>query len=334
MSGPLSPTMTPNAPSAIARTAAPPNRSASSRSYVVGEPPRWRWPSTSVRVSLPDLARDTAEPVHRADAPTLDQLDGAVARPCALRHHHDAEAPACRLSRPDLLAHLLDVEGDFRQQDHVGAAREPAVERDPAGVTAHQLHHDHAVVALRSGVHLVERLGRRAHRAVEAEAALGAAHVVVDRLGHADDGEALAPELVRDLEAAVAADGHQRVEAARLEGGDQIVRAIDLRFVPVVIPGDVAKGIPAVGGTEDGTAQVGDAADLGRTQRDHAVEGEQPLVAPLDAVAAPAAGVGREHHRADDGVQSWSVTSARGYRDTHRRSQTPFAVPRPSSLRA
>jgi hypothetical protein len=60
--GPFSPTMTPKTSAAMARTAAAPNRSASSRSYVVGEPPRCTWPSTSVRTSLPvriSMARAT-----------------------------------------------------------------------------------------------------------------------------------------------------------------------------------------------------------------------------------------------------------------------------------
>ena len=72
------------------------------------------------------------------------------------------------------------------------------------------------------------------------------------------------PELVGDLEAAVAADGDEGVEAAGLEGGHQIVRPVDLHLVAVLVPADAAEGIAAVGGAEDGAAQVGDAADFGR----------------------------------------------------------------------
>ena len=57
---------------------------------------------------------------------------------------------------------------------------------------------------------------------------------------------------------------------------------------PSVVPDDVAEGIAAVGGAEDGAAEVGDPADLRGAQRHDAVEGEQSLVAPLDPVAPPA----------------------------------------------
>ena len=91
-------------------------------------------------------------------------------------------------------------------------------------------YHNHAIVALRRGMQPVERLGRGAHRGVEPEAPLGPADVVVDRLRHADDRHALAPELMRDLEAAVAADGNQRVEPAGLERGDEVIGAVGLEL--------------------------------------------------------------------------------------------------------
>ena len=105
----------------------------------------------------------------------------------------------------------------------------PLYRADPPRVPPHQLHDHHPVVALRRRVQLVDRLGGGADGGVESERALGAAHVVVDRLGHADDGQPLPPELVRDLQAAVAADRDQRVEAARLECRDEVVRAVDAR---------------------------------------------------------------------------------------------------------
>ena len=264
------------------------------------------------------LAGDPSEPIYRADPAALDQLDVAAAGPGTLGHHHDAEAPARRFPRADLRAHLLDVEGDLGDQDHVGAAREAAVQGDPAGVAAHQLHHHDPVVTLRRGVHLVQRLRRGAHGAVEAEGALGAAHVVVDRLRYADYRKPFAPELVGDLKAAVPADGDEGVEAAGLEGGHQIVRPVDLHLVAVLVPADVAEGIAAVGGAEDGAAQVGDAANFGRAQRNDAVEGEQALVASLDAVGPPATMMGGQHDGADDRVEARCVAPTGGDRNPHR----------------
>ncbi len=50
---PRSATIAPNAPSATARIACTPKRVASTRSNAVGVPPRWMWPSTATRASLP-----------------------------------------------------------------------------------------------------------------------------------------------------------------------------------------------------------------------------------------------------------------------------------------
>ena len=115
----------------------------------------------------------------------------------------------CVMRRAD----LLDVERLLGHEDHVGAAREPRVRRDPAGVPTHHLHDHHAVVALRGRVQAVDRVGRDLHRGVEAEREVGRREVVVDRLRDADDVHALAGQLVRDAERVLAADRDHRVDA-------------------------------------------------------------------------------------------------------------------------
>jgi hypothetical protein len=319
MSWPLSPTITPKAPSAIARTAAEPKRSAA---LDVTEDKRPRLLPGAMLDVARHLAGDPAEPVHRAYPAPLHQLHRAVLGPRPLGHDDDAEVAPRRLPAPDLVADLLHVERNFRDQDDVGAAGEPAVECDPAGVTTHDLRHHHALVAFGRRVQPVERLGRRAHRRIEAERPLGAADVVVDRLGHAHHGEALAPQLVRDLETAVAAYGDERVESAGLKRGDQIVRAIGLVLPAIRILHDVAEGIAAVRGAENGPAEMGDAADRRGIQRDDAVEAEQSLVPALNTVAPPATAVGGQDHGADDGVQSGGVSTPGRDGDPHRSRRT------------
>ena len=90
----------------------------------------------------------------------------------------------------DVAGDLVDVELPLRQQDHVGATGEAGVQRDPAGVPAHHLDHQRAVVRLGGGVQPVDRLHRDVDRGVEAEGVVGRAEVVVDRLRHADDVDA------------------------------------------------------------------------------------------------------------------------------------------------
>jgi hypothetical protein len=98
---------------------------------------------------------------------------------------------------------------------------------------------------------------------------------------------------------------------------DQVVRAVALVFLALVVPGDVAKGIAAVGRPEDGAAQVGDAADLGWPEGDDAVGRQQPFIPPLDPVGLPSPPVGRQHHGPDDGVQARRVAAAGGDGDAH-----------------
>ena len=123
--------MVPKAPSATARTAAAPKRRPSRRSNVVGEPPRWRWPEDHgahfllhpLRDRLRNPVADSTQPVHGAGAAPLDERDLAPDRLGALGHDDDAEAAAALIALPDLGTHLLDVEGDLGNEDHIGANR-------------------------------------------------------------------------------------------------------------------------------------------------------------------------------------------------------------------
>ncbi len=191
------------------------------------------------------------------------------------------------------------------------------MQRDPPCVAPHQLHHHHPVVALSGGMQLVDRLGGGGDRAVEAEGDQRAGHVVVDGLRHADHRQALGPEIVGDPEAAVAADGHERVEAARAEGGDEVIGAVHLGHRAVRLRGGPAEGIAAVGGPEDGAAEVGDAADGGGVEGHDAVVAQQPAEPATDPVALPAALVRGQHDGPDDGVEPRGVAAARGNCDPH-----------------
>ena len=100
-------------------------------------------------------------------------------------------------ARPAPLDRRGDVVVDDRllgDEDVVGAARDPAHQRDPARVAAHRLDDDDPAVRLGRRVAAVDRLGRDVHGRVEAERVVGAVEVVVDRLRDADDRQALLGE--------------------------------------------------------------------------------------------------------------------------------------------
>ena len=136
----------------------------------------------------------------------------------ALGDDDDRRVAACWKRRLDPAGDLVDVERLLGDQDDVGAAGHAGVQRDPAGVPAHDLDDQRAVVRLGGRVQPVDRLGRDVHRGVEAEGVVGGAEVVVDRLRHADDLHAVVVQLRRDAEGVLAADRDQRVDARARRG--------------------------------------------------------------------------------------------------------------------
>ena len=110
MSGGANATIVPNSPRCTSSTALPPNRVASTRSKLVGAPPRCRWPSTTDRVSFPvsprerlaHLRADAAEPLGGAPVRRLDQRQRAALRKRAFGDDDDAElrAPLVALAQP------------------------------------------------------------------------------------------------------------------------------------------------------------------------------------------------------------------------------------------
>ena len=163
-------------------------------------PPRWTWPRTTARVSNPvrcSISTSSRCPIPpRRTWPNSSVLAaGHLHRPLlrqrALGDDDDREEAPARVAAPDQLADLVDVERPLGDQDHVAAAGDPRVERDPAGVAAHHLDHHHPVVGLGRRVQAVDRLGRDLQRGVEAEGDVGGADVVVDRLRHPEHVDAV-----------------------------------------------------------------------------------------------------------------------------------------------
>src|SRR4029077_9389031 len=98
-------------------------------------------------------------------------------------------------------------------------------DRDPAGVASHDLDHHDAVMRRRGGVQAVESLGDDAHGAVEADAVLGDAEVVVHGLGDTDHRAAVEGEARGHAQGVVPTDGHEGVDARVIDGGAHAVEA-------------------------------------------------------------------------------------------------------------
>ena len=259
--------------------------------------------------------------------------EGVGRRPLGRRHspfrhgalgHHDDWRIVALEAPDDVVAHLVQVKLDLGDQDHVGPAGEPGVERDPAGVPSHHLADQRPLVALGGRMEAVDRGHRDVDRRVEAEGVVGGGEVVVDRLRNADYLDSPVEQLGRSAEGVLAADCDQAIDTI----GFQVLRD---RLRPAVLLERIGPGR-----AEDRPAARQDPADLRDAERPAVVlEGAAPAVAIADELMPvlphPLANDGADH-----GVQTWAVTSSGENAYPHQAINLPgraagpeISVPRP-----
>ena len=241
-------------------------------------------------------------------------LHRAFHRDRALGDHDDREIGAALVAALDAIADLFDVERLLGHQDHVGAARETGVRRDPTRVTPHHLHDHDPVVALRGRVQAVDGVGGDLHRGVEPEGEVGGRQVVVDRLRHAHHLHAVAREPVRHTERVLAADRDHRADTV----------AGERRLHPL---GTVV-GVVRVGArrAENGAAAREEPARrLERQGHRLTLDQPAPTVPVTDELVPLLVAL------ADDGpdhrVEAGAVTPAREHADTHRTPKPEVSCP-------
>src|SRR5690606_6405004 len=123
---------------------------------------------------------------------------------------------------------LVDVERGLGGEDDLRSPGDPGLDGDPPGLPAHELDDHDPVVALRSGVDPVDRLGGDVHGRVEADGAVGAGDVVADRLGDGGARHTGLRDRARRVEGAVTADADQAVDPLRLQRGvDRLQAALN-----------------------------------------------------------------------------------------------------------
>src|SRR5581483_11212785 len=223
----------------------------------------------------------------------------------AFGHHHDAEVAPARVTAAQALGDLFDVKGALGNQDDVGAAGDPAVHGDPAGVAAHDLHHDDPVVGLGGGVHTVNGFGGDADGGGEAEAEVGAAEIVVNGLGNADYLGSALVQTHGDRLRVVAADG------------DEGVNFVAAQVLHAALQAAFALGRVGARGAQDGAAARQDAGHRLQVER-HGLVFHHP--APAFHEADELVAVVEDAFANDgsyDGVQPGAVAAAGENSDLH-----------------
>src|SRR5208282_2320158 len=105
-----------------------------------------------------------------------------IGKLCAFGRDNDAEISSARVALPDQFGNLINIEWNFRDQDYIGAAGDPAIGRDPARGSAHHFYHDHTIVRLCRRMDTIDGFGCDIDRRVEAKGEVGAGQIIVDRL--------------------------------------------------------------------------------------------------------------------------------------------------------
>ena len=130
----------------------------------------------------------------------------AAALECAFGNDDNAETFTQAFASHDGVRDLSWIVRNFGNEDDVRAARNSGVDGNPSGVSAHDLDHDHAPVALRGRVEFVKSIAGGVHGSVEAERDDGPGNIVIDRLGDANERYTLLVKFLRDGERSIAAD--------------------------------------------------------------------------------------------------------------------------------
>src|SRR5690606_4217199 len=245
---------------------------------------------------------------HRANLVARDLLDGPLEVPGAagvgaLGDDDYRRGLAALLGRCDQLRDLVRRHRLLGDQDRLGAAGDAHVQRDVAGVPAHDLDEEEPVVAGGGVAQAVDGFERDVDRGVEADRDVGAEDVVVDGAGDADDGHAvLLRQGQRPAEAAVAADHDQALDAAAPQHGGGLRPA---RRVEELLGARRA---------EDRAAALDDVRDVPGVQLDDVVL-DEALVPAVDARDAGAVVDRRADDGADGGVHAGRVAPAGEYGD-------------------
>jgi hypothetical protein len=223
---------------------------------------------------------------------------------------NDAEVLAAEFAGANGVTNSLDTEGDFGNEDDVGATGDSGVESDPASVAAHEFDEHDAVVAFGGGVETVDGLGGDDQCSVKTESDFGGVEIVINGFGDADDVDASTREIAGDVLGAVTADDDHGFNAKAASVIHTKIGIVVNDFL-AIFGRYVGKGIATIGGAEDGAATRKNTADgflrhfLCAFRPDEAIE---PVADPDHTHVVFIDGGANDG--ADDGIETWCVAAA------------------------
>jgi hypothetical protein len=195
----------------------------------------------------------------------------------------------------ELFDEVFDMGGRLGHQYGLGTAGDAGTHGDEAGIFAHDLDKEEAVVGIGRVADLVDHLHDAVDGGVVADGEIGADEVVVDGAGQADEGDV--EFFVEDLaacECAIATYGNDGINAVLLQIGKGLLAAF------------FGEEILAAGGFENGASALHDAADIVGLQFAEFVL-YHALKTTDDAEDTDVVALGGAHHGTDAGVHAGRV---------------------------
>ena len=86
-----------------------------------------------------------------------------VDRNCTLSAGNDGESAPPATSEFEHFSHFSNIVGDLGDQNDISAATDAGMERQPAGIPAHELHHKDPPVRAGCGVKVIDDVGGNVH---------------------------------------------------------------------------------------------------------------------------------------------------------------------------
>ena len=182
-------------------------------------------------------------------------------------------------------------------EDRMGTRGHSGVQRDPAGIAAHDLR-DHApVVGLPGGPQPVNGFSGCLDGGIKPKRIVRGTKIVIDRLGNPDHVDALVAQLLSRGQCSLAADG------------DQPHQAVAPQAVPYRIGSAARKRIGA-GCPKDGPAEPGYSADTAPGQGNHILFQDSPPAITETHESITVDNLTAQHCPADDCVDAGAVPAA------------------------
>src|SRR5690606_3473699 len=190
---------------------------------------KYRFPDLGITADRFELIRqlvgDATEPLMLRSffsGTDLRRPDGM----CTFGDYYVHEALSLNIAPFDLLEYLSNVIRDFRDQADLSAARDGGMQGNPAGVTPHDFHDHHPVVALGSGNQFIEAVRRDLHCGLEPKGHISCGQVIIYRFGYANHRYALLEEGLRNALRPISSYIDDRIKLQRFEFLDKHVRPI------------------------------------------------------------------------------------------------------------